>query len=128
MSSATKTPLADLLTGTKRRIGYVYDMGDDWQHRLDIARLGEAVDGVAYPRLIEAQGRCPPEDVGGWPGFGHFLEAINDPDHPEHAELREWYGGAFDPNDPDQPALMDNLAKIAGRLARKKPGRKPKLS
>jgi Plasmid pRiA4b ORF-3-like protein len=128
VSSAAKTLVADLLTGAKRRIEYVYDMGDDWQHRLDIVRLGEAVAGVAYPRLIEAQGRCPPEDVGGWPGFGHFLEAITDPDHPEHAELRDWYGGTFDPNDPDRPALINNLAKIAGRLARKKPGRGTKLS
>jgi Plasmid pRiA4b ORF-3-like protein len=126
VGSATKTLLADLLTGTKRRIGYVYDLGDDWRHRLDITRVGEAVAGVVYPRLIKAEGRCPPEDVGGWPGFGRFLEAINDPAHPDHAELHDWYGGAFDPNDPDQPALINNLAKIAGRLARKKSGRKSK--
>src|SRR3954453_8432296 len=31
--SAAKTLIADLLTGNKRRIGYVYDMGDDWQHQ-----------------------------------------------------------------------------------------------
>lgn len=128
VSSAAKTTLTDLLTGTKRRIRYVYDMGDDWQHRLEITRLGGAVAGVTYPRLIEAQGRCPPEDVGGWPGFGQFLEAVTDPNHPEHAELRDWYHGEFDPNDPNQSALSDNLVKIARRLARKTSGRTRKRS
>lgn len=125
---AAKAVLADVLTAAKKRIGYVYDMGDDWQHRLDLARLGPAEDGAAYPRLIEAQGRCPPEDVGGWPGFDNFLAAMADPGHPEHAELREWYGGTFDPNDADEPAIRRRLGKIATRLGRKKPVRAPKRS
>lgn len=124
---AEKAVLADLLTAATKSIGYVYDMGDDWQHRLDLARLGPAEGGVAYPRLIEAQGRCPPEDVGGWPGFDNFLAAMEDPGHPEHAELREWYGRAFDPSDADEPAIRKRLGKIATRL-RKKPTRTPKPS
>jgi hypothetical protein len=123
---ADKTALTDVLRAAKQRIGYVYDMGDDWQHRLDIARAGQAEDGIAYPRLVQAHGRCPPEDCGGFPGFENFLQAINDPSHPEHAELRDWYGGAFDPKDADQPAIVKNLAKIAARLARKKPARTAK--
>lgn len=125
-SPAAKAVLADLLTGAKKTLGYVYDMGDDWQHRLELARLGPAEEGAAYPRLIEAQGRCPPEDVGGWPGFDNFLEAIGDPGHPEHAELREWYGGPFDPGDADEPTIRKRLGKIAARPARKKPARAPK--
>ena len=29
--------------------------------------------------------------------FGNFREAMADPHHPEHDDLREWYGGYFDP-------------------------------
>lgn len=121
VAPAAKTRLADLMTAAKRRIGYVYDMGDDWQHRLEIVRLGEAAEGAAYPRLVEAKRRCPPEDIGGFPGFERFLDAINDPSHPEHAELREWYGAGFDPEDAGEREIAGNLARIAARLARKKP-------
>lgn len=127
VTPAAKTRLAELMTAAKRRIGYVYDMGDDWQHRLDIVRLGEAAEGVAYPRLVEAKGRCPPEDVGGFPGFEQFLEAINDPRHPEHRALREWYGAGFDPKDADEPAIGANLARLAARLARKAQPRAAKI-
>ena len=41
---------------------------------------------------------CPPEDVGGIPGFYEFLEAIKDPKHPEHKSYMEWLGGKYDPN------------------------------
>ncbi len=30
-------------------------------------------------------------------GYDGFLEAIRDPDHPEHEEWLEWVGGEFDP-------------------------------
>jgi hypothetical protein len=34
-------------------------------------------------------------------GYGYFLEAIHDPDHPEHEDLLEWVGGDFDPEEFD---------------------------
>lgn len=40
---------------------------------------------------------CPPEDCGGYPGYIDFVAAISNPKHPEHAEMLEWVGGAFDP-------------------------------
>ena len=44
-----------------------------------IERITDAVPGIAYPRLVEASGRCPPEDVGGPWGYRDFLEGIADP-------------------------------------------------
>ena len=40
-------------------------------------------------RLVEAEGRCPPEDVGGPPGYEHLLEVIAHPRHPDHDEMLE---------------------------------------
>jgi hypothetical protein len=113
---ASKARLVDVLedVGVKS-FKYLYDFGDGWEHTIGIERVTDPVPGIAYPRLIEAVGRCPPEDVGGPWGYGEFLEAIADPDHEEHAERLEWIGGPFDPTDPD----IEGLAQAVNKLARK---------
>ena len=40
---------------------------------------------------------CPPEDVGGSPGYQQFLAAVTDPEDILHEEYKSWYGGVFDP-------------------------------
>ena len=69
----------------------------------------------AYPRLTEIVGTCPPEDIGGPPGFEMFKEAITDPKHPEHKELKKWFGGQFYPQKPNGKKLKTNVAKLAKR-------------
>src|SRR6266508_621189 len=61
---ARKARLGDVLedVGTKT-LRYLYDFGDGWEHTIKIERLLDPVPGVVYPRLIEAAGRCPPDDV-----------------------------------------------------------------
>ncbi len=66
----------------------LYDFGDGWEHAIKVKRLTDPEPNVAYPRLIEAAGRCPPEDVGGPWGYGALIEALEDPDHEQHAEMR----------------------------------------
>ena len=73
-----------------RSFKYLYDFGDGWEHTVRIERITDAVTGVAYPRLNEGLGRCPPEDVGSPWGYSAFLEAIADPDHEEHEEWLTW--------------------------------------
>ncbi|BAM86881.1 conserved hypothetical protein [Bradyrhizobium oligotrophicum S58] len=57
------------------------------------------------PLLLEAAGRCPPEDVGGPPGYAEYLDAIGDSSHPEHEHMRLWGPEPFDPNTIDRKAL-----------------------
>ncbi|HEX5847023.1 MAG TPA: hypothetical protein VFY53_12355 [Rhodoplanes sp.] len=55
-------------------------------HRQDRApRRSRA--GRRLSRLIEARGRCPPEDVGGPWGYGELLEAIAHLKHERFAEF-----------------------------------------
>jgi hypothetical protein len=98
-------------------------MGDSWQHTLRIDKTLAAEPNESYPRLIDGAGRCPPEDCGGIGGFYALLEVMNDPQHPDHDDLRNWYGGPFDPTDMGVTQIKDDLARIAAR--RKRPAVKP---
>jgi Plasmid pRiA4b ORF-3-like protein len=80
---------------------YVYDFGDNWEHKLVVEKILAAVPGATYPDCIAGRRACPPEDCGGVWGYTEFLAAIGDPGHPEHHSMLEWVGGAFDPDEFD---------------------------
>jgi hypothetical protein len=119
---ASKARLVDAIedVGTKT-LRYLYDFGDGWEHTIKIERIMEAVPGIAYPRLVEAAGRCPPEDVGGPWGYAELLEAIADPKHERHAELKDWIEDDFDPNVVDTDGLANALTALAKSGSRKSP-------
>jgi hypothetical protein len=81
------------------RFCYEYDFGDSWMHTLLVEKILEPEPGQQYPVCVKGERACPPEDVGGVWGYGDFLEAIGDPDHPEHEDYLEWIGGGFDPEE-----------------------------
>ena len=54
----------------------------------------------------------PPEDVGGAPGYADFLEAILDPNHPEHLAMREWCGEDFEPGCFDLSGVNERLERL----------------
>jgi|SRR5689334_5225932 hypothetical protein len=124
---ARKARLADILEdiGTKRLV-YLYDFGDGWEHRIKIERLVDAEPGVLYPRLLEVSGRCPPEDCGGPWGYAELLEALKDANHERHHELTEWVGDSFDPNDTDAEWLIADVATLAKQWSRKPTKKKSK--
>ena len=107
---ASRVRLADLAARRIKRFGYLYDMGDNWQHTLRIEEVMSADPEVAYPRLVGGAGRCPPEDCGGIPGFYAFLEVIADPQHPDYEDRLEWYGDVFDFAEMDVAQINQRLA------------------
>jgi hypothetical protein len=40
--------------------------------------------------ILEGEGTCPPEDVGGIAGYEEFLKAWHNPDHSEYESMRQW--------------------------------------
>ena len=113
---ATTVTLQDALGAVgKGLLVYTYDFGDNWRHRLTAELTDDPLPGQPYPRPVEAEGRCPPEDVGGPPGYEHFFEAIADPGHPDHDELVEWHDGPFDPSVPDTDIHQLEVLKLAKR-------------
>ena len=122
---ASKARLIDVLEDVgAKSLKYLYDFGDGWEHSVRIERITDAVPGIVYPRLIDAAGRCPPEDVGGPWGYREFLDAIADPNHQEHAERLQWIGRNFDPNDVDAKALAQAVHGLAKKSTRGPSARK----
>jgi hypothetical protein len=98
---STQTKLSDILprAGKQFRFLYEYDFGDSWQHEILFEGRVKAKPGQVYPICHSGHRACPPEDVGGIWGYADFLQAISDPDHDQHQELKEWVGGKFDPEE-----------------------------
>jgi hypothetical protein len=73
------------------RILYTYDMGDSWDHIIELVRV---IDDhrEESPYLLEAEGKTPPEDVGGVGGYISFREIMLNPNHENYAESRAWAG------------------------------------
>jgi Plasmid pRiA4b ORF-3-like protein len=94
---ARKVTLATLVWGEKCKFLYEYDFGDSWEHELLVEKMLPVEVGKRYPICLTGKRACPPEDCGGIWGYTGFLEAIHDPQHPEHEEMLEWVGGEFDP-------------------------------
>lgn len=90
---------------------YEYDFGDSWRHRVTLSALHPRGKGERYPQCTGGDRCCPPEDVGGVPGFECFLEAMNDVSHAEHKSMKEWYGGPFIADDFDAAMVRFTSAK-----------------
>ena len=127
---ARSTRLQSLVARGVGRFLYIYDFGDSWQHDIVIEEVRNGEADIDYPVFIDGARRCPPEDVGGPPGFMDFLEAALNPAHAEHRRMIEWYGGPFDPRDFNDKRVQRIMTSFAGRrrgpLARHRAGRQDK--
>lgn len=120
--SDRNTRLAQLIERGVERFIYTYDFGDDWQHDIEFERTLRARAGIEYPILVAGERQSPPEDCGGPFGFLEIVDALSDPDHPDHEELFDWYGERFDPEDMNLDTVEAMLSRIRGRrrMGRKK--------
>lgn len=86
--------LGDLVKRAKSSFEYLYDFGDEWRHRLVVEKTLKSLEAEEMPvECLAGERACPPEDVGGAVGYMDFCKAMADPNHPNHAECREWYAG-----------------------------------
>jgi len=92
LKTTVKSPLRikiDTYLEKYKYINYVYDFGDYWQHKIKLEKIVDDYE-FGYATIIDGDGTCPPEDVGGIDGYNRFLKAWNDPNDPEHEETRVW--------------------------------------
>ncbi len=58
---ASTARLDSLGLTTRSTFGYVFDYGDDWEHRLKVLRISDETPAGRYPRIIERSGASPPQ-------------------------------------------------------------------
>jgi len=125
---AKKGRLSAVLADAGRKtLSYLYDFGDGWSHTVKLEKIAPGIEGEPNILLIDAVGRCPPEDCGGAPGYENLLEILADPEHEEHEETLVWCGGLFDPARaylPELEGALDRLARRWGPRPRTVPKRK----
>jgi hypothetical protein len=112
MRNERSVKLSRIATHEQDRFIYEYDFGDSWEHQIVVEKILPAEPGVRYPRCITGQRACPPEDCGGVWGYDSFVEAVLDPDHPEHDEMLQWVGRPFDPEAFDVDEVNEALKQI----------------
>lgn len=109
----SKVTLTKALGGSST-FAWTYDFGDNWTHKIHVERVNDmpAELKLQSPMCLAGSGACPPEDVGGAPGYAEFLRAIADPEHPQHDDMTEWIGGPFDPEAFNVQEVQDRLYEI----------------
>jgi hypothetical protein len=112
MRDERRVRLNQIVTGEGAKFAYEYDFGDSWEHILLLEKVLEPESGQQYPVCVKGERACPPEDVGGVWSYEGFLEAIGDPDHPEHEDYMEWIGGEFDAEEFDLDAVNSALRAL----------------
>src|SRR5437868_7181264 len=76
VKNGTTTRLATILASGTSEFLYVYDFGDNWEHRIVVEGISIAKADKKYPQFLGGERRCPPEDCGGPPGYFEFMENI----------------------------------------------------
>ncbi|WP_293030929.1 plasmid pRiA4b ORF-3 family protein [Pandoraea sp.] len=50
--------------GALKSFTYLYDYGDNWQHRIKVEKTLVPDPDIRQPLCLDGQNACPPEDVG----------------------------------------------------------------
>lgn len=83
-------------------------------HRIIVTKVRPGEPGVSYPHYVGGEWACPPEDCGGIPGFYNMLDALADPEHPDHDEVAGYLDG-WDPKEIEEFPLRIALGRVAAR-------------
>ncbi|RFM30902.1 plasmid pRiA4b ORF-3 family protein [Chitinophaga silvisoli] len=87
---ARKTKVSRIFKKEGQTYCYVYDFGDEWNHKILLEGI-EAKD-MNGPYCLDGGGACPPEDVGGLSGYYEMVKILKTKNHPEKAEYIQWLG------------------------------------
>lgn len=112
MKNDKTVKLGQVVSEEGAKFTYIYDFGDSWNHKILVEKILPVESDKKYPICLKGKRACPPEDCGGVGGYYEFLEAIQDPNNPEHEDMLEWVGGSFDPEAFNLDEINQKLRKV----------------
>lgn len=115
LQDENKVKLSQIVEQEKFKFFYTYDFGDSWEHSILVEKILLKDAKVSYPICVKAKRACPPEDCGGVWGYMEFLEAMQDPTHPEYESFQEWIGGDFNSELCDLEEVNQRIAEFKSR-------------
>jgi hypothetical protein len=107
-----KFKLNKVIPWEKFEFTYEYDFGDGWGHTILVEKIIRPLEELMHPVCLKGKRSAPPEDCGGEGGYYNLIKALEDPSHPEHAEMLEWLEDKYDPEYFDADIVNERLAKI----------------
>ncbi|PYC19975.1 plasmid pRiA4b ORF-3 family protein [Aquipseudomonas alcaligenes] len=110
-----KTKLRRLLKDIDR-LRYLYDFGDSWQHVIAIETVEPSDVSGTWCEVLDGARACPPEDVGGVPGYLDFLASLQQSESKEGHSALVWAGGSFNPELFDQRAANAAVQRICNNF------------
>ena len=113
MQHAERAALSDLYHGSGTKFVYEYDLGDNWEHEVVMEEVVTPEPDQFYPVCLAGERASPPDDCGGVWGYEDLLEVLNNPDHPDYAEMLQWVGEEFDPEAFDVSRINDELKAMS---------------
>lgn len=118
--------IAQLFNAKVMNFWYVYDLGDEWVHAIQIEKMVPAKETVTYPICVAGRGACPFEDCGGVDQWSYFVDAMK---HPERMPDRDlgFLQDLLDDGIEPSPFSHDDVTKELHRVF-KKPARRKKRS
>ena len=89
---------------------YRYDFDRNWVHHVKLEKTLVTETNVSYPRCVNGERACPPEDCGGIDDYEDLLYVLADPENENHEDAQEWVetqiNGTFDPEHFDPHAVV----------------------
>jgi hypothetical protein len=104
--------ISGVLKGPGFQFLYRYDLGDNWEHSLEVVSAITPYLGMRLPTCLAGQRACPPENCGGSPFYGDLVTSFRDSDHEQHSDSLEWLGAGFDPEQFDLAAINNRLERL----------------
>ena len=88
--------LSEFIKKENDKFLYTYDFGDNWKIELTIKSITPQSRKSKNALCLSGKRNAPPEDSGGVWGYYHYLEVLQNKNHPEYRERSEWIGKNFD--------------------------------
>ncbi|MGQ4876649.1 MAG: plasmid pRiA4b ORF-3 family protein [Promethearchaeia archaeon] len=82
--------ISDFFTNKNKKCEYIYDLGDDWMHEIELEGIYPRDYKINYPICLEGEGACPLENSGSINGTYHYFKILQNPNHPEYERVLNW--------------------------------------